>query len=330
MADAPEITTGPVRDWLIARRQDLNGRFRLMQHCYPRLRAETVLPLCRELLPPLAGAGEPGSAELLASVYDLILLHAGRGKLATEGGDSPGLGELLRVTFPRLRRLLLARPTDLPAALSNAVENLGDRGLDLAGGLGGLADAVTDADALLDAGAVLAWRLGEARLRTTALAKARQLPPAVTRIALGLAAGKVKDVTRILDGLEADGWCRPDAPQASPPVAAPDGWRLTALLGNFRGFDGHFDEPPVLLDAGGQGGRHRFWVRSGATPYRIDADVFGWVCRPDASVDFPTAKKSKKTVPGPHTSCVQADRLIAYTLAESFRVRILTPERRSP
>src|SRR5262245_60028499 len=154
MADDAEMIAGPVRDWLAARRHDLNGRFRLAQRRFPRLSAETVFPLCRELLPPLAGTGEAGSAELLASVYELILLHAGRGTLAPENGGSPALNELLRVTFPRLRPLLLARPSDLPAALSNAVENLGGRGLDMARGL---AELGTAGDDLLDAGAVLAW-----------------------------------------------------------------------------------------------------------------------------------------------------------------------------
>ena len=72
------MITGPARDWLAAKRQELNGRFRLAHRRFPRLSPETVLSLCREVLPPLAGAGEPGNAELLASVYELILLHAGR------------------------------------------------------------------------------------------------------------------------------------------------------------------------------------------------------------------------------------------------------------
>ena len=104
MADASEIITGSARDWLAAKRAELNGRFRLAQRRFSQLNAESVLALCRELLPPLAGIGENGSADLLAAVYDLILLHAGRGTLAPGGGSSPGIGELLRTTFPRLRR----------------------------------------------------------------------------------------------------------------------------------------------------------------------------------------------------------------------------------
>jgi hypothetical protein len=316
-----------LRDWLAAKRQDLNKRFRLAQRRFSRLSAETVLPLCRELLPPLAGVGEAGSAELLASVYELILLHAGRGTLAPEGGGSPALNELLRVTFPRLRPLLVARPSDLPAALSNAVENLGGRGLEMARGLRDLAAAGED---LLAAGAVLAWRLGEARLRTAALAQARRLAPAVAKLALGIATWPDEAVPRVLDGLEADGWRRPEEILAPTEAAAPARWRLAALLGNFRGFDGHFDQPPLLLDPGDPRPRHRFWVRSGAAQYRVDADVFGWVCRPDPLVDYPVAKKARNVVNGANTSCLSADNLVAFTLADSFRVRVLTPDRGPP
>jgi hypothetical protein len=333
MALAPEVIDGPVRDWLAAQRTGLNGRFRLAQRRFPQLDAAVVLALCRELLPGLAGDGEAGSVELFSSVYDLILLHAGRGILAPAGGDSSALGVLLRETFPRLRRLLLARPQYMPAALSNAVENLGARGIELARGLATVADDLADGNALLDAGALLAWRLGESRLRQQALTRAGQLPPRVVRVALGIDCPD-EAVPGLLAGLAADGWCRPEDLLTPPrPAKAETAWSLSARLGNFRGFDGHFLRPPLLLDPGARASRHRFWVRSETATYRLDADVFGWVCRPDPSVDLPVrAPKGKKDRPAPLpaaiTSYVEAENLLAFTLAESFRVRILTPPRR--
>lgn len=317
---------GPARDWLAARRDELNARFRAARRRFPRLDPAAVLGLCRELLPPLAGTGEPGIPELFGAVYDLILLHAGRGTLAPGAGSPTAV--LLREAFPRLRRLLLARPGFLPAALSNAVENLGPRGVELARGLAAVADDVPDADGLLDAGAVFAWRLGEARLRTEALDRAGKLPPRVTRAALGLTGVADEAVPGVLAALAADGWRRPE--EALNPTSAPKGtWALTARLGNFRGFDGHFLRPPLLLDAGPQATRHRFWVRADDTAYRIDADVFGWVCRPDPAADFPVRAPAKKgrpaQLPVGATSYVEADNLLAYTLPESFRVRVLTP-----
>ena len=83
------------------------------------------------------------------------------------------------------------------------------------------------------------------------------------------------------------------------------------------------------------GTRHRFWVQSGDMAYRLDADIFGWVCRTDPSVSptaHPLKAKDKRPphVPAAATSYVEAENLAAYTLADSFRVRILTPSRRSP
>ncbi|HEY5283191.1 MAG TPA: hypothetical protein VIM14_10415, partial [Polyangia bacterium] len=104
-------------------------------------------------LPGLAGE-EPGADPLCESVYDLILFHAGRGSFALR----PGLDVLVRESFPRLRAHLLRRATSLPARLSNAVENLAEHDVEMARGLGTLGELVEDADALLDAGALLAWR----------------------------------------------------------------------------------------------------------------------------------------------------------------------------
>src|SRR5262249_29232536 len=107
-------------------------------------------------------------------------------------------------------------------------------------------------------------------------------------------------------------------------------WRLAGRLGNFSGFDGHFDRTPLLLDAGAQGSRHRFWVRSAHVAYRLDADVFGWVCRPDPSVDFPVRLckgKRQPPLPAGANSSVAADDLVAFSLPDSFRIRVLTPPR---
>jgi hypothetical protein len=360
MADAQEMIGGPARDWLAANRQSLNGRFATARRRFPQLDGQALLPLCRELLPPMAGEGERGTSDLLFAVYDLILLHAGRGTVSPSGGSLPGIGVLLRVTFPKLRRLLLERPRELAPALSNAVENLGDGGVEFARTLATMAHLLPSASALRDAGAVVAWRLGEARLRAPVLAIFAKLPPQIGLAALGLGAYPEEAAPLFHAGLAADGWSRPEkllseqtlaglktlspdrrgalAQQiASRPAPELSGWSLVGRLGNFLGFGGHFDQPPLLLDAGGQMNRHRFWVQSGMSNYRIDADVFGWVCRPDPSTDYRVHKLYRKNdlsrtirplLPTAATSMIAVDDAWAFTLADSFRVRILTPSRK--
>jgi hypothetical protein len=353
MADvAAAVIAGPVRDWLAGQRAALNRRFRLAQRRFPSLDADNVLALCRELLPPLAGPDAAAGAELLSAVYDLILLHAGRGLLAPGGGH--GVAVLLRETFPALRPLLAARPRQLPGALSNAVENLGACGTAFAHGLTALAPHVGRPEDLLDAGAVLAWRLGDARLRTAALGIADRLPATATLAALGLPDWPVQAAPLVVAGLRANGWCRPEellSPQtvanlagapsdrldrlrqdlAALPDAAATEWRLAGRLGNFSGFDGHFDQPPLLLDAPPEMGAHRFRVSSGTASFRIDADAFGWVCEPSGGDNAPVGQGKCPPglkLPARTTSLVARPGALAYTTVDSFRVRVLAPARK--
>jgi hypothetical protein len=354
MADVGQaVIAGPARDWLAAQRKELNSRFRLAQRRFPSLDADAVLALCRELLPPLAGPDAATATELLSAVYDLILLHAGRGLLAP--GAQSGVALLVRETFPALRPLLAARPRHLPGALSNAVENVGPRGVAFARGLAILAPHVGRPEDLLDAGAVLAWRLGDARLRNAALGIAERLTAPAMLAALGLPDWPAQAAPLVVVGLRASGWCRPEELLSQQTLAKLAGappdrldklrqnlatladaaaeWRLAGRLGNFGGFDGHFDQPPVLLDAPAETGGHRFQVRCGPSAFRIDADAFGWVCQPAAAVDAPVGKaKSPPRVKLPErtTSTVLRPGAIAYTTADSFRVRVLTPARKPP
>jgi hypothetical protein len=345
------MIAGPVRDWLAAQRKELNARFRLAQRRFPSLDADAVLALCRELLPPLAGPDAASAADLLSAVYELILLHAGRGVLTPKA--QCGVAVLMRETFPALRPLLAARPRQLPGALSNAVENLGPRGVTFARGLDTLAPRVGRPEDLLDAGAVLAWRLGDARLRSAALDIAERLTVPATLAALGLSDWPIQAAPLVVAGLRANGWCRPEellsaktlaglakaTPErldklrqelASAPNAAAE-WRLASRPGNFSGFDGHFDQPPVLLDLPAEMGGHRFHVRCGTAAFHIDADAFGWVCQPTAAVDAPVGQAKPPPhakLPGRITSTVLRPQAVAYTTADSFRVRVLAPARK--
>lgn len=301
----PTLTASFTRDWLSSRREELNGRFRIARRRSPSLDADAVLALCAELLPPLGGEGEPGADELLSTAYGLLLIHAGRGTLAPRGGSNPAISTLFRVTLPGLRPLLLARPRLLPGALSNAIENLGARGEEFARRIVEVATPLPRPGDLMDAGAVLAWRLGEARLRTEALRLAEGLPAAVTLAALRLPGWPTEAAALVIAALRADAWRRPEEaiaaatleklPKASPrkledlrkelsspPRGLLASWSARGPIGNFSGFDGHFDEPPLLL-AAPESSRHRLWALAANGAFRLDADVYGWSCRPDAA-----------------------------------------------
>lgn len=334
--------TGALRDWLATRREELNGRFRLARRRFPQLDPGAVLTLTRELLTPL-----PFDSELYSAVYDLILLHVGRATLTPDGGSVPGLGVLLRETFPRIVSLLLDAPRSLPGALSNAVENSGRRGVEFARRLASVAGQLSRSNELLDAGVVLAWRLGDARCREAALEIAPRLTPRALLAALDLAAWPDAAAPLAVAVLTRNGWRDPAsmfAPETlsdrrqiaslidsfgSDSAVSVERWMTARSIGDFTGFDGQFEQPPLLL-ADDRAMRHRCWVRVGQTIYRVNADVYGWSCQPDGSVDFPVAvptpsRKGAKLAYRSATSLVQRDEVLLYTLADSFRIRVLTP-----
>jgi hypothetical protein len=378
---------GLAADWLAARRDELNARFRQARKRFGRLDGERVLELAAEVLPPLAGAGEPGTADLLAAVYDLILLHAGRGLLAAgpqqagDGGGRSWADLLLRETFVKLRPLLLMRPRQLPAALSNAAESFGVRGAEFARELATVGTGLENPQELLDAAAVLAWRLGEARLREAALRIAATLPPRTVLAALGLSDWHPEAAPLVLAALSADAWrhprnqIRPETvarvgtlqpeeraalyARLAAPADSGRGWQLAAAVENFSGFGGHLDAPPVLLDSRGVASRHRFWVLTTTGIFRLEADTFGCVCQSNPYTDYPvqavatrgkavlaflTGQKDQprlyadgrlegggraEQVPDAAgaVSYRLAPGLIAFTRADSFRVRVLVPAR---
>jgi hypothetical protein len=295
------MITGPAAQWLQGRREELNQKFEQARRRHPLLAPAGMLTALESILPPLAG-GE-GDDALLSAVYDLVLLHVARDAFAAQ----PGLGVLLRDAFPRLRSLLVQRPSFLPAALSNAVEHMGPRGEDLARGLATVGPRLSSAQQLTDAGALLAWRLGETRVRDAALAAVDSLPPRAVLDALDLADWPDAAAPLAVTGLRTDAWCAPReavsaetakrvatgaplepllASLRSPraPLAA---WRLVGRVGDFSGFGGAFDVPPVVLDGGD---RHHFHLRCDDAFFLVEADCFGWRCQlePDPSLPIRT------------------------------------------
>ena len=290
------MITGPAASWLAARREELNQRFLAARRAHPRLEPAAALAALEAILPPLAEGD--ADAPLLSAVYDLVLLHVGRDALAAQ----PGLSALLREAFPPLRRLLAEEPRFLPAALSNAVERLGPDGEAFARRLPEVGRWLGAGRELAGAGVVIAWTLGEARLREAALEAAAALPARAALAALGVPSWPAAAAPLAVAALRADGWRRPEAavsPQtlrrleegepvepivsrlaALRPAEAPlASWEPLSRAGDFTGFGGPFEVPPVVLDGGD---RHRFHLRAGDAFFRLDADCFGWRCEPEA------------------------------------------------
>lgn len=349
------LIAGPAASWLASHRDALNARYARAKRKFPALDDALVREALRRALPAVAGSG-PGADALMLAVFDLVLLHAGRGTLSAR----PEIAALLYEAFPALQAVLSLRPEVLPGALSNAAENLGPRGRAFVSRLSQLAHYVDDADALLLLGAIVAWRVGEARLRVTALEAAQRVPPGAFLAALDLDDWGHGLAPRAAEMMREHAWQHPGARgrdakpiDARAPLAC---WRTVARVGDFVGFGGEFARPPLLLDAGDE---TTFYVRCGGDCYRLDADVFGWTCRRHAAMDalvrpvLADKNRSARRAGEPAlvvragwlergservaleslvraTSFVRRGAVVATTHADSHRIRITVPVAERP
>lgn len=337
----------PLREFLVERRDELNLRFFRMAQRYPKLHPDLALLQLAEILPLHAG-DEPAAQRLLSAIYDLVLLHVARDAFSRQ----PALGTLLRATLVEssLRRLALEAPERLPAELSNAIENLGAKAIAFVAQLGALAARAPNVEAFSRAGAVLAWRLGESRLRKAAIAALPSIDPALWLAALG-EDRPASDAVTVAAVLRHEGWRTP----SHPPGDVKDGYEIVARLGRFAGFGGVFEQPPelVVTDADDLADRHHFHVRVGETIFRVEADCYGASVRPAIPATLgtirpalhPTKTKSKSAsftltqagalqrdgsetlIPelAGATSFLGRDRLVVVTLKDSHVIRVLAP-----
>lgn len=292
---------GPAADWLKRNRDGLNQRVRLARHLGGKPDGALLSVWLQHLLPALCE--KQASDAVLQTTFDLVLQLAAQSRLpAVAACDAQGR---LLDALPDLAPTLNARP-DLLAAFSNAAGNLGGSGLAFATALPELA-ASCPPERLLEAGAVLAWRLGEPRLRQRALAIAASLPPASAATALALPEAQLAGA---LAQLNANAWRRPGHAAA-----------ILAQIGDFTGFGGPFAMPPLLLDTS-QG--HCLHVQCGAVRHCIVADGFGWRCLPDAgSAGIPA--RAKPIMAGCSSWVPLQPGVHACTRPDSFRIRIVEP-----
>lgn len=312
------LITGTPAQWLEQNREELNTRFRVMRRRFPQIEPTILSLALADVLNPIQGASEAHS-QLYSSLYDLVLLHTGRGALR----DDSGLSVLLKESFSSLAPFLLEQPKTLPGALSNAVENLGVNGSKFAKQLVQVAKYARSAQHIIDAGALLAWRLGEARLRERALKLIPTLPARAVLESLYLSSWHEDSLPFLSLSLQVNSWRHPDSlftdetlqkiPGLSPseratlrhqliqtPLVPPSSWRRIARVGDFVGFGGQFLSLPIILQ---NTSKHQILIESAGKTFVIYADMFGSVCHAEDVADptpnfaSPIKDKKKSTPP---------------------------------
>lgn len=323
--------------WLADQRFALNTRLEALRQRFPRVAAERLLGAVRDHLPAQLAAVEASVPEdqqttVLLALFDILTLHAARDTLAR-----PAIARLLDDVLlqPAVLRLVARAPRRLPAALSNGVERMGTTGPAWLAAISEVAPACTSAEGLLTAGALCAWRLGEPRIRHSALEAATTLPPRALLAALGLGDWPERAARLVLLALQRDGWLRPSetlGPRALEALAssgaelddaevarwtdglglrtadaALEAWVEVGRVGAFAGFGGRFVRPPLVVAVASP---HLLYVAVDTDAFRLDADIFGAVATPIPLAEVPgLGDDAPTTRPAPAHLRATVDRL---------------------
>jgi len=272
----PSPIIGSFAQILAENRSRFNSKFAAARRYDPKLDAAAFGDHVRSVVAPLVEAVDrenpATTAEAAEALYDLSLDLIAQEFLGPNS-RYPYVADGWRVLLPRLPRFIAESPRQFVGSVTNALYNLsatpGARPHEWAASLLDLAEICSDAETLLKAGQVAAWRAGLAHFRTGALELCQTLEPRIARAALGLSpTDENPPIEAMIKSLLADPWLPPIYADEHPSKDLR--LEIVARVGAFRGFGGLFLTPPVVTSADGQ-----FYVSDGQRHWLLTADIFG-------------------------------------------------------
>jgi hypothetical protein len=253
-------------DVLRGGRAEFNRRFAIAQQRYPGVDAAAFGGFVSGPLDTIVGkvarVDSAAVPALVDTLYDLGLTLLGQ-RWIGPGARATGIVESWELLADSAPALFARQPAALTTAVANALVHWSAHGSgsDWLATLAALARRARNADELLRAGQVAAWRHGMAHYRESALERARTLDRELLALALGMDVADWQDA--MLTRLGSDRWYRPD----QPPPKAP---RVVMRVGAFVGFGGRFAEPPIGAVVDGE-----ILLHSAGTRYSLHADAYG-------------------------------------------------------
>lgn len=291
---APAIT-GPFAETLKRHRDSLNAAFAAARRTDRSLDGTVfadhlvrrVAPLVDRIAEACPEAGGRGDAIGLA-LYAVSLEMLIRGLIGGTDSASAGLVALAwEDLFLRMPGRIAEAPRQVTASLANALFNLttdGGRkaptpenpvGRDWTEAMVRVAPKLESTGAVLDAGAVAAWRCGAAYLRRAALDACGRLPFSVVVSVLNLPDGSdAAYLETVLTHLRRDRWYDP----GTFPDQQDKALRRAGIVGGFAGFGGPFISPPTVTVTA----EREIHLRDATGAWRLHADRFGTTLKRDA------------------------------------------------
>ncbi len=267
---------GPLARLLRDRRDEFNARYERARGRFgPIESGDFARHLCVTVdraVRAVDAACPARTAAVAEALYELTLELLGKGLLGGRAQD-PAVLDAWEIFVPTVPWLLADAPRTFPARLINASHRLSRDMPALAPRwvreLLVLAGRCTKADECLAAGQVLAWRLGCAHWRDSALERWRELPVPLRYLTLGLVPEPPPVDMATLEQRLRDRWCDPRQDRAPAPSLA-----IVARVGGFRGFGGVFRAPPIVAESEGE-----LFAFDDDGCFSIHADAFGATLR---------------------------------------------------
>ena len=265
----------PLARALDADRASANAAFETVRQQRGGLDAAVALAVLADDLGPVVEALDRARPETVEAVVralvPVVFDAAAQGRMGPSA-RMPEVGAAWRTALVGQPDALAAQPARLATALLHAARTIAETpGADVrrwAERFASLPEPPT-VEALLDAGAVLAWREGLVRLRLAALGVCARLYGPLALAALGVEDTEAHraGLADALGRLGADPWLRPDEAFRGRGRRA---LAVRTVCGGFVGFGGPFSCPPEVGTDGDD-----LVASDGAGRWRLVADVFG-------------------------------------------------------
>lgn len=278
MATTHEISK-PFARALERNRDELNRRFQYHSHFSGGLNGDELHAHLKMRVDPLIIEIEKNFPECVSqstiNLFEVSLELLSANYLGTNVIHK-FVDQVWQMILPQSHHLISRNAGELAGSLSNAICNIvsqrGTRPKFWIHQMVACASECTTPQQLLDCGQVLGWLSGMVQYRRAAIEKAKSLPLNLQHLIFELDGQSVSDIASVFDDLSSSRWFNPVSDQlcSKRMSVGEQNISIVKTIGDFRGFDGPFLQPPHVNFNG-----ETFVVSDSQATWQIESDIFG-------------------------------------------------------